>query len=231
MRSLVIDRSSARPSMAAFEDSERVCEKIWDGEPTRAPAWLAELARVLADHGWDVASFDAFVCGLGPGSFSGIRACLSALQGLALPDNKPVYGVASAAALALGQAEAEERVTVVGDARRSRIWCVTYEVRPAAAQVRMLGGALPTHTAEDFQLVPSEALGRAVPDATRIVSADWERLAPLLLTTFAADRLVARTVNPTAADVGRLALLALPASRVREPLPIYLHPAVAAASG
>lgn len=230
MRSLVIDRSSGRPSMAVFEGNERACEKVWDCEPTRAPAWLAELASLLADHGWDGASFDAFVCGLGPGSFSGIRACLSALQGLALPDGKPVYGVASAAALALGQAEGAERVTVVGDARRNRLWCITYEVRPADAQVRMPGGGLPTHTAEDFQLVPSDALGRTVPDHTRIVSADWERLEPLLRATFAAERLVARTVFPVAADLGRLAL-ALPASRVREPLPIYLHPAVAAAAG
>ena len=230
MRSLVIDRSSARPSMAVFEDSEQVCEKIWDGEPTRAPTWLTELARALADHGLGGASFDAFVCGLGPGSFSGIRACLSALQGLALPDGKPVYGVASAAALALGQAEGAERVTVVGDARRNRLWCVTYEVRSDAAQVRIHGDGLPSHTAEDFQLVPSDALGRAVPDATRIVSADWERLESLLRATFAADRLGARAVYPAAADVGRLAL-AEPSCRVREPLPIYLHPAVAAAAG
>jgi hypothetical protein len=69
-----------------------------------------------------------------------------------------------------------------------------------------------------------------VPDATRIVSADWERLESLLRATFAADRLVARAVYPAAADVGRLAL-AEPACRVREPLPIYLHPAVAAAAG
>jgi len=230
MRSLVIDRSSGRPSVAIFEDNEYVCEKVWDGEPTRAPAWMAELSDLFAEYGWNGASFDAFVCGLGPGSFSGIRACLSALQGLALPDGKPVYGVASAAALALGQAEGAERVTVVGDARRNRLWCITYEVGPAAAQVRMPGGGLPTHTAEDFQLVPSDALGRAVPDATRIVSADWERLEPLLRATFAAERLVARKVYPAAADLGRLAL-ALPASRVREPLPIYLHPAVAAAAG
>ena len=145
MRTLVIDRSSGHPSMAVFEDNVCVCEKVWDGEPSRAPAWMAELADVIAAHGWNGASFDEFVCGLGPGSFSGIRACLAALQGLALPDGRPVYGIASAAAVALGQAEGEERVTVVGDARRNRLWCVTYEVQPAAAQVRMPGGGLPTY--------------------------------------------------------------------------------------
>ncbi len=35
MRSLVIDRSSGRPSVAIFEDNEYVCEKVWDGEPIR----------------------------------------------------------------------------------------------------------------------------------------------------------------------------------------------------
>jgi hypothetical protein len=93
----------------------------------------------------------------------------------------------------------------------------------------MPGGGLPTHTAEDFRLVPSEALGSVVPDAARIVSPDWERLASVLRATFAEDRLVARTVYPIAVDLGRLTL-AMPASRVREPLPIYLHPAVAAAA-
>ncbi|HRR34550.1 MAG TPA: tRNA (adenosine(37)-N6)-threonylcarbamoyltransferase complex dimerization subunit type 1 TsaB [Kiritimatiellia bacterium] len=230
MRSLVIDRSSGRPSAAVFEGKACVCEKVWDGEPTRAPAWMADLADWWAEHGWDGASFDAFVCGLGPGSFSGIRASLSALQGLALPDNKPVYGVASAAALALGQAQGEERVTVVGDARRSRLWCVTYEVRPADAQVRLLGGGLPTHTAEDFQLVPAEALGSTAPDATRIVTTDWERLAPWLRATFAEDRLVTHAAHPSATDAGRVAL-ASSTHGVLEPLPIYLHPAVAVAAG
>jgi hypothetical protein len=79
-------------------------------------------------------------------------------------------------------------------------------------------------------LVPSEALGSVVPDAARIVSPDWERLASVLRATFAEERLVVRTVYPVATDLGRLAL-AMPESRVREPLPIYLHPAVATAVG
>ena len=38
--------------MAVFEDHVCVCEKVWDGEPSRAPAWMAELADVIAAHGW-----------------------------------------------------------------------------------------------------------------------------------------------------------------------------------
>ncbi len=225
MRCLVLDRSSARPGMAGFEDDDLRFEQIWDGEPTRAPEWIAWTAEALAGHGWNVPGLDAFVCGLGPGSFSGIRACLSALQGMALPSGLPVWGVASAAALALGQGDGG--VTVVGDARRNRLWCVSYVVDAAAGRVRLSDGRVPAHTADDFQLVPSDALAHAVPDGTRIVSPDWDRLSNVLAAAFPAERLISRAVFPRPADLGRLALSDA-AGRVTEPLPIYLHPAVAA---
>ena len=230
MRSLVIDRSSSRPGMAVFEDDVLVCEQVWEVEPTRSPEWIAELAETLTEGGFSVASFDRFVCGLGPGSFSGIRASLSAVQGMALPDNKPVYGIASAAALALGQADEAEYVTVVGDARRNRLWSVTYRVDVSGRRVRLVDGRVPMHTEDDFLLTPADELAAAVPADTRIVTSDWERLSGVLCGAFAPERLVARAVFQTAADVGRLAV-SEPDICVREPLPIYLHPAVAVACG
>ena len=226
MRCLVIERSTSRPGMAVFTDGELLCGREWDGEPARAPVWLAELALALKECGITVADVDRFVCGLGPGSFSGIRAGLSALQGMALPGGKPVYGVASAAALALGQACGAECVTVVGDARRDRLWSVTYRVDAAVQRVRLFDGRVPTHSADDFMLTPSHELAAAVPQGTRIVTPDWDRLSAVLEGAFSVERLVARAVFPSAADVGRLALSA-PGACVFEPLPVYLHPAVA----
>jgi tRNA threonylcarbamoyl adenosine modification protein YeaZ len=224
MRYLVVDRSTCRPGMAVFEGNKLILEQTWDGEPTRAPEWVAWTAETLAAHGLSVRDMDAFVSGLGPGSFSGIRACLSALQGMALPLGAPLFGVASAAAVALGHADGAEEVTVVGDARRNRLWCVSY--RLAAGGVKLSDGRAPTHTAADFTLVPVETLAQAVPAGTKILTSDWDRIQSVLSSTFAADRLVPHAVYPLAADVGRLAL-ADPDARVSEPLPIYLHPAVA----
>lgn len=229
MRYLVIDRSTRCPGLAVFEGGGLVFEHVWLGEPSRAPEWMADVERQLADRNIPVASLEGFVCGVGPGSFSGIRAGLAALSGLALPGGKPVYGVASAAALALGHADAE-RVTVVGDARRNRLWCVTYRVNAGAGRVQLGDGRSPSHTAEDFQLVPSEALATSVPDGTRIVTADWDRLEATLLAAFDESRLVRRSEFPRPAALGALAL-ADPASCVLEPLPIYLHPAVASPGG
>jgi len=213
--------------MAVFDGGELVCEREWVGEPSRAPIWIAEMSQALEACGIAVAGIGQFVCGLGPGSFSGIRASLSVVQGMALPGGKPIYGVASAAALALGQADGAEFVTVVGDARRNRLWSVTYRIEAATGKLRLFDGRMPTHSAEDFMLTPIAELAATVPAGTRIVTSDWDRLAAVLRVVFSEERMVARAVFPKAADVGRLAL-AEPGACVLEPLPVYLHPAVAA---
>lgn len=225
MRYLVIDRSTRCPGMAVFEGVRPVLEHAWGGEPTRAPEWMGDVERLLASNNIPIDSLGGFVCGVGPGSFSGIRACLAALSGLALPAASPVWGIASAAALALGQS-ASGKITVVGDARRNRLWCVTYHVDAGSRRVRLGDGRAPSHTADDFQLVPAEALADSVPDGTRIVTSDWDRLETVLRATFDSSRLVQRAEFPRPADLGALALADL-ASCVLEPLPIYLHPAVA----
>jgi tRNA threonylcarbamoyl adenosine modification protein YeaZ len=199
---------------------------VWQGEPTRAPEWLEDVGRLLAGQNVSTDSLGGYVCGLGPGSFSGIRACLAALSGLALPEGRPVFGLASAAALALGQSEVADQVTVVGDARRNRLWSVTYRVNADARRVQLFDGRTPSHTAADFHLVPAEKLADFVPSGTRVVSSDWDRLENVLRNTFAQNRLVQRCVYPKAADLGALAVADVHA-RVLEPLPIYLHPAVA----
>lgn len=228
MYTLALDRSSPFPSFAVFQGGKVMLAHVWQGEPTRAPGWLAEMRDQLAAAHIPLDAIAQFVCGTGPGSFSGIRACLAAMNGLAMPGQRPVYGVASAAALALAQAEAHtaECVTVVGDARRNRLWCVTYRVDAARSRVRLFDGSVPAHTADDFRLVAADALATAVPEGTLVVSPDRERLAPVLCAAFGdTARLAGQAVFPTAEAVGRLALAEPPAQRA-EPSPIYLHPAV-----
>jgi len=223
---LTADRSAGRSGMAVFKDGEAVCVKRWDTEPSRAPEWIAEAWQALAKASIEISDIDRFICGLGPGSFSGIRACLSALQGMALPGGRPVYGMASAATLALGQAHSAEVVTVTGDARRGRIWCVTYRIEKAATRVRLADGGMPSHTGDDFMLVKAGDLAEAVPEGTLIVSPEWTRLGQLLAETFPSERLVRRDVFPDVLDLGRLAL-SEPDVCATAPVPIYLHPAVA----
>jgi tRNA threonylcarbamoyl adenosine modification protein YeaZ len=223
MITLVIDRSSPQPSFALFKGTSVICKHTWQGEPTRAPEWMAELRAKLVEHSIAFTSITSYVSGLGPGSFSGIRACLAAMNGMALPTKTPVYGIASAAAIAHEQPE--DLVTVVGDARRNRLWCVTYSRDRAGKRLTLINGNTPSHTADDFQLVEAEKLSSVVPNRSRIVSTDWGRLETLLRTQFDAARLIQHPVYVSAEQIGILAL-AQPTALKLEPSPIYLHPAV-----
>jgi tRNA threonylcarbamoyl adenosine modification protein YeaZ len=223
MNSLVIDRSSVRPSLAFFRNEQLVCQHQWTGEPTRAPEWLAELGALLAQHNIPLDSIEQYISGLGPGSFSGIRACLAAILGLALPTKTPVYGVASAAAIAY--ALPDECVTVVGDARRNRLWCVSYRKEKETGRLCLANGSTPTHTADDFQLVEAASLASVIPAGARVVSTDWARLENVLRTQCESSCLICNAVTVTAEAIGRLAL-SDPKALKLEPSPIYLHPAV-----
>lgn len=223
MTTLVIDRSSAQPGFALFKGTDLICKHTWQGEPTRAPEWMEELRAKLMEHQVPLTSITSFVSGLGPGSFSGIRACLAAMNGMALPTKTPVYGIASAAALAYEQPE--DLVTVVGDARRNRLWCVTYRNDPAVKRLTLINGKTPSHTADDFQLIEADKLSSIVPDDARIVSTDWCRLETVLKSQFDASCLRQHPVYVSAEQIGWLAL-AEPYALKLEPSPIYLHPAV-----
>lgn len=55
---------------------------------------------LLAEAGCGVGQLDAIACGIGPGSFAGLRIGLGVVKGLALARDLPVVGVSSLAMLA-----------------------------------------------------------------------------------------------------------------------------------
>ncbi len=222
---LAIERSARPPSLALFRGTACVCDRAFGPASAGAATWVREVADLLAEAGLRATDLGRLAVGLGPGSFAGIRSAIAFLQGLALPRDIPLVGVSSAAALAYDltwPAGGARTVAVVGDARRGRLWCVVYRVRAAATAA---GPAIalerapdqsPAHDASDFALVTPEDLPACVP-------ADALWLTPDGLTL----PHPAQTGTPTARQVGALALAEPSAARC-EPVPIYLHPAVAA---
>lgn len=51
------------------------------------------LSTVLADMGWVLDDIDLFACVRGPGSFTGLRVTLAAMNGLAFALGKPIVGL------------------------------------------------------------------------------------------------------------------------------------------
>ena len=89
---------------------------------------LPMIHAVLAEAGKTVSQLDGIVCGIGPGSFAGLRIGLGVVKGLALARDLPVTGVSSLAMLAqramrLGGAT---QVAAIIDARMSEVYFGAY---------------------------------------------------------------------------------------------------------
>lgn len=112
---LKIDTSTARGSVA-FDDRELAFER---GELFPA---LAKLAPT---------GFDQIIVGVGPGSFTGIRAGIAAAKGLALPREIPIVPACSFDAVARAALPVMPRdcpqMCVLCDARREEVYFAMYD--------------------------------------------------------------------------------------------------------
>lgn len=216
-RILSIEMSTPTASLALLENDRAVGHRRWD-ESRRCQDLFPALAELFRELGVTAESIGLFAVGLGPGSFTGIRMALSAVRGMALPGTVPVAGLNSAEAIAWDAcAEAGcATVTVLGDARRSRLWVARYVL---AEDHMEADGPL--------ALMPEGDLPERLGDGL-VVTPHWQRIGTLLRSACRpGNTLVERDCVPSAETVGRLVSLRRTRGLPLDPLrPIYLHPAV-----
>ena len=119
MITLAIDTSTARGSVALLDGDRLVAEETFDRDGI-----FDAIQRLKPGN------FDLILVGIGPGSFTGIRAGIAAAKGLALPRVVPIRAVSSFDALALTalpEWPAEYRqMCVWADARQGEIYYALY---------------------------------------------------------------------------------------------------------
>ena len=216
---LAIDRSAARGSWALARDGVLVAGGDFLEDLPRSPAWFPAVLAGLAANGLEPRDVSPFLAGTGPGSFSGIRAVIAALQGLALPAGARVAGLPSCAALAFAESRrtGQPRVAVTGDARRGKLWLARYDFATA-------GDA---EIAASPALVDPAAVAEAVESGFRLVSPEGAKLSKALAGLAATHDLSGLRTDAVASAKDLLDLYAAhPGAAVDNPLPAYLHPAV-----
>jgi len=167
----------------------------------------------------DLEGIERIVVGTGPGSFAGIRSALAFAQGYAL--GKPgleVLGLPSACAIAgdyftsLSGAERLRRdpspLVVIGDARQGKLWVAEFNGFNLLREIYQI---------ESSSLQPSTF------NLQPILSPDDKRIGAMLREAFG-DRYLGERL-PTAEGL-RIFAEANPSILVKEPLPLYLNPAV-----
>ena len=119
-RLLCVDTATSMESLALLIDGEPWCERAMRRTRGHGPGLLDSIDQVLRDAGLTLADLDGLVCGLGPGSFTGLRVALATLKGLALAHGTPLYGQRTTRALCA--ALPGQRTVALLDARRGEIY-------------------------------------------------------------------------------------------------------------
>ena len=133
MTILAIDFSSAQRSVALARNGLVLSEAVETGG-YRVTNAFGLIEKVLADANISRTGIEVVAVGLGPGSYTGIRAAIALAQGWQLATGVKLLGVSSAEGLA-AQAQAAGifgRVNVVMDAQRGEFYLAGWEISAAA---------------------------------------------------------------------------------------------------
>ncbi|MBU1172158.1 MAG: tRNA (adenosine(37)-N6)-threonylcarbamoyltransferase complex dimerization subunit type 1 TsaB [Proteobacteria bacterium] len=129
MKILAIDTTSHGCSVAITDDKHLVAELNFQKQETHSRHLMGIVDRILNVSGMDIQDIGGFAVAQGPGSFTGLRIGLSTLKGLAFVTGKPIVGVSSLEALALGVPCLNMPVCALIDARKNEVYmaCYTHE--------------------------------------------------------------------------------------------------------
>ena len=131
MKLIAIDSSSEACSVAILQGSEII--ESWQLAPRQhTQKLLPMLDQLLAEASLSVGQCDAIAFARGPGSFTGLRVCISLVQGLAFGADIPVVPVSSLAALAQSAVDRQlgtpqSSVLAALDARMDQVYWAAYE--------------------------------------------------------------------------------------------------------
>ncbi len=121
--------TSSKVLALAFGEGDRV---VWEenrGDTIRhLENCMPLVQKGLKNVGWTVKDIDVIACGVGPGSFTGLRIGLAAAKALAIAGKTKLVGVSSLDAIAQFQ-EPSHDCAVVLDARRGKVYAAFYAHR------------------------------------------------------------------------------------------------------
>jgi len=151
MTLLALETSTAWSSAAVVDAAGRVlgASRPADG-PRQTRRLLEGVHEALTQAGLTMTDLDTVVCGLGPGTFTGLRIGVATARALAQSAGLEVGGVPTLAALARGLAAGEpgasaETFVPLIDGRRNEVFAAVYErVADEPRAVDAAAGVAPT---------------------------------------------------------------------------------------
>ena len=127
MKLLAIDTSTRYLSLGIYNEGA-LYEYNLEVGPKLSSLLAVTVKRVLSASGLDINDLDYFACGLGPGSFTGLRVGLSTIKGLSWALRKPLIGIPTLDILAMNALACGHKIIIpVIDAKRSLVYACSYK--------------------------------------------------------------------------------------------------------
>ena len=139
MTILALDTTTEQASVALRRDGVTIAEEAITTTDGHSHLLYEMIQSVLEKSDTRLSRIDCFASAIGPGSFTGVRLCLTAAKGLAEGTGKRAVGISNLRALAaFGSAPFRNPVI---DARRGQIYTAVYDDALKLVSPEILTGA------------------------------------------------------------------------------------------
>ncbi len=206
MNVLAVDTSSDRPSAVITGENEVIAEVAGGPDLRYSESLFPAIEHLVEQSGIRLEEIDAFGVVRGPGSFTGIRVGMAAMEGLAFAFGKPAFGVSALHAIVWQHAPGPHRIVPLLPARRGRFFGAVYRREPDS--VRVLVGPRLAEAAD--WLVDSE-------EVTVYSGAGAGMLAGEI------SRIRGASIHPVSPDLARSAAGIIAAGHGESMTPLYLE--------
>lgn len=125
MLTLAIDTSTSVGGVAIVDDDRLVAACALNVKRTHSERLMSMVERVVSDSDLKVRDIEAIACGVGPGSFTGVRIGVSAAKCLSYTLNIPIVGVCVLDAMAFSVPFDGTVVSMI-DAKHSRTFTASF---------------------------------------------------------------------------------------------------------
>ncbi len=197
MKILAFDTSGDILSVGLYEGRKVLAEAESSGFSRHSAVLLPSIERMARSAGLKLKDLDVIAVGLGPGSFTGLRAGVTTAKILSFALNKKIVGVSSLEILAAAQS-GQGPIAVLLDAKKNKTYTAAYDLKkdgsivvlkkPALEKLDVFLKKIPRNTRVLALLPIAEASGRLLEargcrqilDPQRLQARDLARLGLIL---------------------------------------------------
>ena len=134
-RIMILDTSSSYLYIAFLEDGKIIYENISEGKNNHSDNLLKNITEALDKLNLQVKNFDAFVCGKGPGMYTGLRVSMTVAKTFAWTLSKPLYTISSLDILTSGYFKEDGIYKVMMKAKKDYSYTKIFEIRNGKYQI------------------------------------------------------------------------------------------------